>query len=226
MVEALAGATRTQIQLGVAGAICLLLLGRLGLVDRAGWGRAWLGIARRLEMWGLALLLAIMVVASVVQIVLRNAFDTGLPWIDPLLRYLTLWIGFLGAAFATAEGRHIQIDAAARVSPPGLRRGVGRVASVVAALVCAVLADAGWRHVVAEHAYPAEAFLGLHTYHVLWIMPVAFVLMAYRFLYRAWRGLESPWEGEPASATGHTPGGEDQATGAGWVTGADPEVGG
>jgi TRAP-type C4-dicarboxylate transport system permease small subunit len=62
----------------------------------------------------LAICLLSMVVLSALQILLRNVFGAGVLWIDPLLRYLTLWIGFLGAALAAAEGRHIQIDVLSR----------------------------------------------------------------------------------------------------------------
>ena len=52
----------------------------------------------------LSVLLASMIAVAFLQIVLRNFFDTGLPWGDSLVRYLVLWVGFIGAALATREG--------------------------------------------------------------------------------------------------------------------------
>ncbi|MGD8395862.1 MAG: TRAP transporter small permease [Candidatus Eiseniibacteriota bacterium] len=165
------------------GAGILVALRRL-VVDRRPWGARLLAGLRRLEIALLCLLLGLMIVCSALQIVLRNATGSGLLWIDPFLRYLTLWIGFLGAAFATAAGRHIQIDIAARLSPPRLRRLAARIVSAVAAGVTLVLAETAYRHVVAEAGYGAVGVLGLPSWSLLVVMPAGFALMSYRFLYR------------------------------------------
>ena len=64
----------------------------------------------RVEQILLVILLSSMIVIAFFQIVLRNLFSTGLTWGDPLVRNLVLWIGFIGAALATREGKHINID--------------------------------------------------------------------------------------------------------------------
>jgi TRAP-type C4-dicarboxylate transport system permease small subunit len=133
----------------------------------------------------LSALIGSMILLAALQIVLRNAFATGLLWIDPLLRSLTLWIGFLGAAFATASGRHIQIDILARVSPPPVRAVAARAVSAVSAVVTLILAETAWRHVIEEQSFAAEGVLGLPSWVLLTVMPGALALMSYRFLYRA-----------------------------------------
>ena len=54
----------------------------------------------RFEIALLALVLISMVLIATLQIILRNFFDTGLIWIDPLLRTMLLWLGLLGAVAA------------------------------------------------------------------------------------------------------------------------------
>ena len=144
-------------------ALALALLRRVWLDRSAGWQRllAWAG---RAEMFVLAALIGMMIVFSALQIVLRNFAGAGLLWIDPLLRSLTLWIGFLGAAFATAAGRHIQIDVLARLSPPGVRAWASRVVSAFAAVITLILAETAYRHVLDEYAFGATAFLDLPTW--------------------------------------------------------------
>ncbi len=58
----------------------------------------------------LALLLAVMIVLAGTQILMRNLFDSGFVWIDPLLRVLVLWFGLIGATVATRHNKHIRID--------------------------------------------------------------------------------------------------------------------
>ena len=64
----------------------------------------------------LALLLFGMIVLSTSQIFLRNIFDSGIIWADPLLRVMVLWIGLLGALAATSSKP---------VTTRGLRRACG-----------------------------------------------------------------------------------------------------
>jgi TRAP-type C4-dicarboxylate transport system permease small subunit len=175
------------------GALAVILLRHLVLA-RVAFGRPLLAVLRRGEMGFLALLLLSMVVLSALQIVARNAFGAGILWIDPLLRYSTLWIGFLGAALAAGEGRHIQMDVLGRALPPGPRRLAGRLTHLAAAATSAVLAESAYRHLASEYSYGAREFLRLPTWILLVVIPAALAVMVYRFLDRA---LVPPLEAAP-----------------------------
>jgi len=100
--------------------VALIVLGFAGLALLAGV-RAWLersqparnffAFMTRIEVGVLALMLAALVVFGCAQIVLRNAFHSGLLWADPLMRHLVLWLGDLGACLESARMRHISVDA-------------------------------------------------------------------------------------------------------------------
>ena len=64
----------------------------------------------RLETVLITILLTLMILMAFSQIVLRNFFATGIDWGDALVRYLVVWVAFIGAAVATREGKHITID--------------------------------------------------------------------------------------------------------------------
>ena len=64
----------------------------------------------RLEKAIMVLFLGLMIVTAFAQIALRNFVGIGLPWSEPLVRYLVLWVGFIGASLAAREGRHITIE--------------------------------------------------------------------------------------------------------------------
>jgi TRAP-type C4-dicarboxylate transport system permease small subunit len=175
----------TPLILTVVGVACLALcLFRRLVIDRSDWGAVLIGISRRLEIAVLAALIGAMILFSALQILLRNVFGSGILWVDPMLRSITLWIGFLGAAFATASGRHIQIDILARISPPAVRGVAARAVSLAAAIVTLILAETAYRHVLEERTFEASGFLDIPSWLLITVIPIAFALMCYRFLYR------------------------------------------
>lgn len=166
-----------------AAALVVLAAAGLRLVlARKPFGRGLIRLAHSLESTFVALLLAAMLALSFLQIVLRNLAETGLVWIDPLLRHLVLWIGFTGALLATRLQRHINVDAVSRLLRPPVRRTVHAVTELLAAGICLLLADACLRMVREEAAAATTSFLDLPTWIVQAIMPVTLLGMSYRFL--------------------------------------------
>jgi len=202
----------TPFVLAALGGCLLALAVRAGLA-RTGPGRAWLGFTARVEHVALTLLLVAMVLVSLAQIVLRNGFDTGWVWVDPLLRHAVLWIGFLGAALATASDRHINIDVLTRFLPPTAHRVAHALLRMAAALVALLLANATYLLLRDEYEFETQAFLDIPTWVVMAIMPVALLVIAYRFLHGAARGPDpvppgSPSDGEETGSdapSGHDP---------------------
>lgn len=130
------------------------------------------------------LFLTVMILMSFLQVVLRNVFSGGIIWGDILLRHLVLWIGFLGAALATSENRHISIDALTRFLSPRLKSVMRIITQLFAAAVCVFLAAAAVRMVSSDIAYPQELFLGIPEWYSELIMPGGFALLAIHFLIR------------------------------------------
>ena len=134
----------------------------------------------------LSVMLAAMIFLAFLQIVLRNFFDTGLPWGDSLVRYLVLWVGFIGAALATREGSHINIDVLSRWLP-GVSKTVNLlVVHFFSAVVCAILAYASLVFVRNERLMGGTVFFDLPLWLLQLVLPATFVLMAIRYaLYGA-----------------------------------------
>jgi TRAP-type C4-dicarboxylate transport system permease small subunit len=129
----------------------------------------------------LMLLLSGMIGLSFTQILLRNLFETGLPWADPLLRLLVLWLGLAGALAATRENRHIRIDVLSRLAPPPVRPWLDRLSSIFTALVCALLAWHGARLVWFEYQDGTSVASGIPAWAAELVIPLGFGLMALRF---------------------------------------------
>ena len=141
----------------------------------------FLNVTGFLERWLLTSILLVLVGLSSLQILLRNVFDAGQIWIDPLLRTLVLWLTFLGAFTATSRGRHIAIDVASRLLPERVGRRLARLTAAVAGSVCVALANGAYEYLSLEKEFVADAFLGLHTWQTQIILLLGFALLAYRF---------------------------------------------
>ena len=129
----------------------------------------------------ITLILAAMVVIAASQILLRNLFDSGLYWADPLLRLLVLWLTMLGALLATRNNHHIRIDLLSRYLSPGWKRINEMVGLTFACLICGVLAWHSARFVHYEYLDGATLFGALPLWMGQLILPVGFALMTLRF---------------------------------------------
>lgn len=139
----------------------------------------WIG---HLEMVVLIILTATMMLLGTAQVVMREIFNTGLPWADPVLRNMVLWAGMLGAMVATQSGRHLNMDAFARLLPVGLRRWVDVLVNLTAATTCGALVWVSIPYLQDEISADSEAIVGfLLPWHVQLIFPISFGVMAFRF---------------------------------------------
>jgi TRAP-type transport system small permease protein len=129
-------------------------------------------------------LLALMVVLAALQIVLRNFFDTSIYGADQLLRLLVLWVAFLGAVAASREGKHIHVDAIARWLPGRIRSAVAALTDLFTLSVCMVLAWQALRFMRDARASGEMAFGSLPVWVAESILPLAFTLIALRYLLR------------------------------------------
>lgn len=129
-----------------------------------------------------------MLLLALLQIVLRNGFDTGLGWADPFVRILILWVTMLGAMCATRERNHIVIDALSRYLRPGLRHAAQVVTAVFASGVCGIVAWHSFQFMMIEREDATIAFASVPVWWCQLILPLGFGVMAFRFLVAAvWR---------------------------------------
>lgn len=141
----------------------------------------------KLETVLVIILLSLMVSIGFIQVVLRNLFETGLLWADPLLRYIVLWLAFIGASIATHEDRHINIDVLTRLLNLRLKRLSSIFTNTFALIVCLILFKASIDFLKMELTYPTEIFLGIKNWTLEIIIPIGFGLMSLRFLLRILR---------------------------------------
>lgn len=154
----------------------------------------WLRWLHRFEDITLASLLGGMILLACTQILLRNFFDSGFTWADPLLRVMVLWLGMLGALGASRGNRHIVIDVLSPILPKPALRWTRLVTSLFTAIVCAAVAWYSAQFVMTEWDYGGRGAAGLPTAVLASIVPFAFALMSVRFVLHAIQLGQAPGE--------------------------------
>lgn len=146
--------------------------------------RAALRWLHRLETGAVALLVLAMVLLAGAQIVLRNAFDTGIAWVDPVLRAMVLWAAMLGALAAARDDKHIGIDFVTHFVHERARRAMRSVTLLFAAGISALMAWHGYGLVQLDYGSGVEVG-GIPGWIVEAVIPVGFGLLALRLALRA-----------------------------------------
>jgi len=146
-------------------------------------------IIDQLEQILLVTLLSSMILIAFLQIVLRNLFSTGLAWGDMLVRNLVLWVSFIGAALATKEGKHINIDIISGFMPPLGKALMAFMTQLFSAFICGLLTFAALKFIKNEAQMGNVSFLGIPAWIPEIILPVIFGLMALRFGLRSFKNL-------------------------------------
>ena len=156
---------------------------------------------RWLENGLLALVLFAMIGLAASQVVLRSVFGGGLAWADEALRLLVLWAAMLGAIAASRDNVHLRIDLLSRFLPTAWRQLVAVLVDLFAALVSAVLAWYSWRFVAQTREFDDQVLGSWPAWYFQAILPVAFALIAYRYLAALPRHFRAAGSPLPRDAT-------------------------
>ena len=144
--------------------------------------QAWTKRLHRAEDALLVLLLSTMIVLASTQILLRNLFDSGFVWIDPLLRVLVLWLGLIGATVATRNNRHIRIDLLSKFFRRNTHRLIQSVIGQISAWTCLVIAWYGFKWIQMDYADGLTSFVGVPAWTMEVVIPATFALIGLRYL--------------------------------------------
>jgi len=144
--------------------------------------RRWIDTLHRLEDGLLVLLLTSMILLAGTQILMRNLFDSGFVWIDPLLRVLVLWLGLIGATVATRHNKHIRIDLLSRYFARNSSRLILAMVAQFSAWICLLVAWYGMDWIRLDYADAVTSFSGIPAWSIEIIVPLAFALIGVRYL--------------------------------------------
>jgi TRAP-type C4-dicarboxylate transport system permease small subunit len=148
----------------------------------------------RVEDWVVFAIFWVLAGVVFLQFFTRYVLNDSIAWTEEIARYLLICVTFVGAAMAARKGSHITLELALYVLPPGPRRWLRIVLSMVtvvffavAAWLCFGIAEAMWYQPMVVVDLP----LGL-VYYVAFF---GLVLTTIRF---AWFGIVTFKEGDKA----------------------------
>lgn len=150
--------------------------------DRGGWLDKVDRALAKAEAVLVVVVLFVMLGLSTLQFVLHAFFDSGIEWADIVARQMVLWLGFLGGALATQEGRHIAIDAASKFLAPKPAAVLRAITFGAAALIAAIMGRAATQFVRDELDKGATLFAEVPAWPFQAVMPVALFVIVFHFL--------------------------------------------
>jgi TRAP-type C4-dicarboxylate transport system permease small subunit len=85
------------------------------------------------------IVMAILVVDVLWQVTSRYIMREPSSWTDELAGFLLIWVGLLGAAYATGKKDHLAIDLLPRRLPPGKRKRLDIIINTMIALFALIV---------------------------------------------------------------------------------------
>ena len=137
----------------------------------------------KLEDFLLPALFVLTLLLAVLQIVMRNVFSSGIVWADQLLKIMVLWLGMLGALYATRKRRHIKIDILNHYLKPGLKKLSNQLVYFISGIICLLCAYFSMTFLLLEYEDGTKAFMQIPAWLVESIIPIALFIMALRFIH-------------------------------------------
>lgn len=138
----------------------------------------------------IALFLGTMVLMVMMQILMRNLFQSGVLGSDDLIRHLVLWIAFFGAGIATRSKSHVKIDVVTNFVGKDRQKYLDVIVSLFSSIVCAILMVAACQFVYIEFQVGAHSqFLNLPVWIMEIVMPTGYLIITIRFAHNFFTGM-------------------------------------
>jgi len=120
---------------------------------------------------------------SLIQAVGSDMLLHAPSWPADFNRILVLWIAIVGGSLATRRNEHIKVDFLARLLSGRLREFVHRCIFLVGILICSLLAFFSYDFLKMEYELKETLVaIPIPLWCIQLIIPVGFLVIAYRFL--------------------------------------------
>lgn len=131
----------------------------------------------------LVIALSVMTLVVFFDFVLREFFDSGFIWAKELAAFLMIWVGFIGAAYATKENKHLVVGIPEKLFPKKVLPFVSLFVNVLVFIVTLFLAYLGFIYVAETKEFGETSLvLNIPLWIVQVIIPVSLVIVAIRFI--------------------------------------------
>lgn len=134
----------------------------------------------------MAVSLAIMAILVFGNVVLRYAFDSGIPWSEEMSRFLFVWMVFLGAIGVLKDNNHLGVDLFINKLPSGLRKGVFVISQIICLYILWLVLEGSWKLTMSslESFAPATGLSYAYLYGIGIILTVGMGLIIFYQIYQ------------------------------------------
>jgi TRAP-type C4-dicarboxylate transport system permease small subunit len=122
---------------------------------------------------------------ALIQIVLRNFFESGLIWGDSSLNILVLWLGLAGSIVATRENKHINIDILSQYLPENYKTHIKKIGLIFSSTVCLIISYYSFSFISSEYTLNEYVFLKIPAWFTESIIPISFFVMGIRYFLQS-----------------------------------------
>ena len=143
----------------------------------------------RIEEIFFVLILLTIVILGFLPIILRNFFQTGVTWTEPMARQLVLWIALFGASSATVDRKHISIDIVGHFLPSRWKSALRACTGIMAGAICGIMTWISIRFVKEEAQYSSASpiFTSVPEWIFELVLPIGFAILTLRFAIAVWQ---------------------------------------
>jgi len=129
---------------------------------------------------GIALLSTLVILFF--NVVLRYVFQASTTWAEELIRYLMVWIAFIGCSICVRKGIHVGIDFFLQFVNTTGKILINRIVNLICVIFCGLMTYYAWQLVQFNlNTGQVTPALGIPMYIPYLAAPVGFFLMTVRF---------------------------------------------
>lgn len=137
-------------------------------------------IFRRIENWAAFAAVCFLVLFSVLEIVARTFFKTGVPGSSDYVQHLVIWITFLGGMITSREDRHLSLSISIEHFSPRLKSFIRTLNAFISTTIAFALAGSSLSFILL--AFSPEKTVGIIPVRVATIiLPLGYCIMGVRF---------------------------------------------
>ncbi|MDR7314727.1 TRAP transporter small permease [Brevibacillus nitrificans] len=135
----------------------------------------------------MAICLTSMAILVFGNVVLRYAFDAGIPWSEEMSRFFFVWLTFLGAIGALKDNSHLGVDMFIKKLPRQAKRLCYVISNLIVLYVLWLVFDGSWKSTsVSTNAHaPATGLPMSYIYGIGVVMSVGMGIIVLYNLYLA-----------------------------------------
>ena len=142
--------------------------------------------ADRLEEAFMIVAMTFMTVLTVVQVVLRYVFSTGLAWSLEATTYTFAWFALIGMSYGVRTEAHLAVDLVTGKLRPSVARAIAGISLAAGLAYCALMIYGSALFVDGLMTLGTNApDIPLPRWALTGIMPIAFLLLAFRLVQAA-----------------------------------------